>query len=109
MGLRDRPGDEREELTTLMRESVEAPEKRVEVEQMKATIADVIRKEGRQEGRQEGRLIALREMLVMLLTEKFGALPPEVVESIEGSDDAARLEAAVGSVLKVKSLGDFSI
>lgn len=58
------------------------------------TLADILRQEGREEGRQEGRqegmeiggAKALSETAILILTDKFGALPKELREGILQSD-----------------------
>ncbi len=57
------------------------------------------------EGRTEGQRQALR----LLLSAKFGPLPPEWLDRIEAVDDPASLEAALLAVLRVERLEDLTL
>jgi hypothetical protein len=48
------------------------------------TLADV----HREEGRREGEIAARKQMLLDLLRLRWGALPPEIVQTIEATQDA---------------------
>jgi len=54
------------------------------------TLADQLREEGRREGRDEGRRDGLRkgrrDMLLELLSTRFGELPESAVARIDGAD-----------------------
>jgi len=69
-------------------------------EQMGNTLVDI----ARAKGRQEGALLTRREDLRALLTKRFGPLPEDLVQRIEGTNDLVRLQAAVEQVLDLKSL-----
>jgi hypothetical protein len=62
-------------------------------------------KEGLKEGLEQGRAEAMRQVLVDLLTQRFGSLPRDASERIQQADTAT-LERWVGRVLPAASLGD---
>ena len=64
--------------------------------------------EGRAEGEARGRLSAAREKLRVLLEEKFGALPAEIVQRVEALDDLARLDESFRRAIRVSRLEDWS-
>ena len=51
-------------------------------------------REGREEGREEGVKSGLSLVVVRLVEDRFGDLPPGVVEKIRGSDSASLMEMA---------------
>jgi hypothetical protein len=59
--------------------------------------------EGRIEGRVEGQLQAHREDLVALLEKRFGPLPQELLNRIQGVSEVARLKEALQKVLDITS------
>jgi predicted transposase YdaD len=79
------------------------------------------RKEGRQEGRQEGleqgirkgirkgRVEGMRELLLHLLSERFGAVPKSVATAVEEITTARELERLAKRVLKASSLAELEL
>lgn len=60
-------------------------------------------------GEARGRLVNAREVLQLQLEDKFGALPEDLVQRIEQTDDLERLRAALRQVLHVKALSELEI
>jgi hypothetical protein len=61
---------------------------------------------GQREGRAEGKRDGMRQLLVHLLTQRFGPLTEDVRGQIEAIDSTRRLTSLAGKVLKARSLGD---
>ena len=78
-------------------------------EKLGDTLVDIAMAKGRQQGRQEGALLTRREDLRALLTKRFGPLPEDLIQRIEGTSDLVRLQAAVEQVLDLKSLADLPL
>jgi predicted transposase YdaD len=111
--LRRRPGRERGELLATARDSQSEVAHREEVEKMSETIEQTWEQEllarGAAQGKVEGQLIACKENLRVLLEERFGALPPEVAERIEGTADLDRLRSAVRQVVHLAALSELDL
>ena len=60
-------------------------------------------------GRDEGVMLGQQKMLLTLLTQKFGALPDEIVLRIQNLTDEAMLQALVGQFLTAETLADLDI
>jgi hypothetical protein len=56
-----------------------------------------------------GQLLASRENLRLLLEERFGSLPEELVQQIESIDDLKRLRAGLRQVVHVKTLEELKL
>jgi hypothetical protein len=54
-------------------------------------------------------LIARREDLRVLLEDRFGSVPKELVQRIEATDDLARLQAAIRQVSRLEKLEDLQL
>lgn len=67
------------------------------------------RAEGLAEGRAEGRLATLRQILVLLLEQKFGSLVPSLEDTINANTDAAKLQAAILQVATINSPSDLAL
>jgi hypothetical protein len=65
------------------------------------------RNQGRQEGRQEGRCASAREILLDVLSARFGACDELLVRTVESLSDAARLRQLAQLALRAASLADF--
>ncbi len=65
--------------------------------------------QGVTKGRDEGIVLGQQRMLLMLLTQKFGALPDEFVLRIQGMTDERTLQSLVGQVLSAESLDEMDI
>jgi predicted transposase YdaD len=72
-------------------------------------VVDYWHNEGRVEGRVEGQLEARRDDLVALLEKRFGSLPKELLQRIQGLSDVARLRAALQQVLDIDSLDELQL
>ena len=59
---------------------------------------------GREEGREEGRRSALQELLLSLLADRFGRLPPEVRKRVQAISSAAKLSRLARGVSTAESL-----
>jgi flagellar biosynthesis/type III secretory pathway protein FliH len=109
----EREPEERPALQDRIEASVRTDEFRQEVVAMRRTIADVLKEEGKREGwkegRKEGQVLARRDILLDQLRERFGRVPPEVVNTIETTDNIKRLNAWLKRLVKVKSLEDVRI
>jgi hypothetical protein len=70
---------------------------------MAMTWSERIAAQGREEGLQEG-LRALREILLSLLEQRFGPLPEEARQKIEGISSLDRLTRLGRRVLTARSL-----
>ena len=74
---------------------------------------DEARKEGRKEGRREGlragRLQARREMLLELMTQRFGRLPADVRRQIEEISSLQELRKLGRKVFRAKTLQDMGL
>lgn len=57
----------------------------------------------------KGQLLNCRANLRALLTKRFGPLPEDLVQRIEGTNDLVRLQTAVEQVLDLKRLEDFQL
>lgn len=67
------------------------------------------RQEGRKEGRKEGRLQATREMLLELMTQRFGRLSVTVRRQIEEISSVQELRKLGRKALRVKSLEEMRL
>jgi predicted transposase YdaD len=67
------------------------------------------RQEGRNEGRQEGLIQGEQSALLILLQEKFGAMPPDIELRIRATTDPIQLQNAVKQVLYIASPGDLQL
>jgi hypothetical protein len=56
-----------------------------------------------------GQLLASRENLRLLMEERFGALPEELIQQIESIDDLKRLRSALLQVVHVKTLEELKL
>jgi predicted transposase YdaD len=57
---------------------------------------------GRQEGRQEGQVAALRENVLLVYRERFGAVPAEVEAKVQAVEDVGQLRAMLVALLRVQ-------
>lgn len=68
--------------------------------------------EGREEGRREGQARALamqQDNVLVLLRERFGAVPQEVEARVRAATDPAKLQAALVQVLRIARPADLTI
>ena len=64
---------------------------------------------GRQEGRQEGVQAGMRQLLLLLLAQKFGDLPVEFVERLNAITDPATFAQLSSQVLTAQRLSDITL
>jgi hypothetical protein len=79
-----------------------------EVRRMATTWSERLEAKGREEGLQAGRqegLLALREVLLSLLEQRFGPLPEATRERVEAISSSERLTRLSKRVLTARSLG----
>ena len=69
------------------------------------TTAEMLRREGRAEGEARGRSEGKRDLLLLLLRQRFGRLPAAAVARI-GKAAAVELDAWSGKVLTAASLDE---
>jgi hypothetical protein len=132
-GLLRRSGSEREALVAAARASQRRARDREEIGTMSETIERTWEQEllargqelgvergvelgraegvdlGRAEGLELGQLVSYRESLRLLLEERFGVLPTEVVARIEATTEPERLRAALRQVVHLGSLAEFEL
>jgi predicted transposase YdaD len=115
--LQRRPPGEREALVEIAQAAQQTALAREEVGRMSQTIADSLREEGKREGREEGKregreegkLLAVREVLLHLLRDRFRRVPKAVRQQIAATTDVQRLQACVLQVNKVESLDELPL
>ena len=61
---------------------------------------------GLEEGRAEARVQFRRDGILVLLDEKFGAVPPEVEARVRAATDPDELAAALRQVLRINAPGE---
>jgi hypothetical protein len=76
---------------------------------MSQTIAQFLREEGKKEGRAEGKLLAVREILLLLLRDRFGRVPKAVRQTIEATTDVEHLEECILRAVKSASLEELPL
>jgi hypothetical protein len=108
----ERDPSERPNLHETIETSVRTDKHRQEVLEMRRTIADVLkeegRKEGREEGREEGKLLECRKILLRQLHQSFSKVPKTIVAAIERSDDLEQLHAwldRIGDAATLEEIG----
>jgi hypothetical protein len=88
-------------------------EDRLEIDMVRRTLADVHREEGREEGRDEGRreerIAARKQTLLDQLRLRWGALPAEVEQVIEATQDADRLKEWLDRFATARTLASIGI
>jgi hypothetical protein len=62
------------------------------------------KQEGKREGELEGKLLEKQEVLLKLLTQKFGAVADTDKRKITGTRDLDRLDQAIGLILKTETI-----
>jgi len=76
---------------------------------MSETLEQTWEEELMERGEARGQLAAHRENLRLLLEERFGPLPEELLQRIERTTDVERLRAALRQVLHVTALSELEI
>ena len=85
--------------------SVRTDENRQEVSRMGRTIAEKLK----DEGREEGSIDTARSTLLRQLYRRFGEVPRETVECIEGTSDFELLNAWLDRIVTAEALDDMGI
>jgi hypothetical protein len=101
----ERDPDERRVLQETIETSVQTDEHRREVFNMGRTIADALR----EEGQKAGEIRAHRQILLDLLQQRFGEVPPEMLDRIATTDDIKQLDVWLHRVLTAPTLAQMKI
>lgn len=73
------------------------------------SLGELIRTEARKQGRREGKKEGAREVLLRLLTQRFGLLPASIRQRVEEIDSVIRLTRLAERVLTARSLEDLGL
>lgn len=76
---------------------------------IKESWIERIQREGREQWREEGREEGKREMVLRLLTRKFGELPNELTERIERIEDNSLLDQLGEQIITADTLTDIHV
>jgi Putative transposase, YhgA-like len=106
---RRRPTQEWHQLLEAASRSQRAASHRREIRAMSETIEQTWEQEALARGEARGLLRARREDLQLLLEDRFGPLPDEVLERIEDIDDLQHLRDAILQVRRVTALKDLDL
>lgn len=96
-GLWRRPSEERQQLQQAAIASQRGAARQEEMRTMSQTIAEWYV----EEGEKKGQLRTLRNMLRILLEERFHTLPEALQQQIEATTDVAKLESSLRQVLRI--------
>ncbi len=86
---------------------VESQEYLKEIEAMKNSYAQTLKRAGKREGKREGKLDGQQKILIRQLSQKFGGISVEVTRIIESTQDEEQLELWLDKVLFTESIDDF--
>jgi hypothetical protein len=78
-------------------------------EEHKMPYVTSVEKIGIEKGMQQGMLLKARDMLIEVLTERFGGVKGELSEQIKRIDSRERLKNMLRQALRVKSFDEFGI
>ncbi len=73
------------------------------------TWSDMLMAKGRSEGESHGRVKEAREAIVLVLNERFGSTPKEVLEKLETIDKLTRLHEILELALRIDSLDELGL
>ena len=76
---------------------------------MANSIADMYMEQGELRGEVKGGVKTARRLLIRVLEARFGTIPKELTQLIDGMDDLARLEGAVTQAARVSKLDEFNL
>jgi hypothetical protein len=107
--VRRRPSQERPELVALAAASHDNVAARREVEIMTQAVGETWEQELLRRGRDQGELRARRDSLRILLEQRFGPLPENVVRRIEQTEDVERLKASFQQVFQMTTLDELAL
>ncbi len=68
---------------------------------------ELIKKEGFEEGLKQGLLEEAREMVLEVLEERFGLLPPSIVSKVKNIQQREVLKSLHRAAIRVKDLEEF--
>jgi hypothetical protein len=105
----ERDPSERQGLRETIETSLQTEEHRLEVSKMGRTIADELREEGIKKGRKEGEIRGRRQTLLRLLRKRFGEVSPQIVDTIEATEDIKQLDTWLDRVLTARTLEQMKI
>ena len=66
-----------------------------------------VEKIGIEKGMQQGMLLEARDMLIEVLTERFGGINSELSNQIQRIDSRERLKGSLRQALRAKNLNEF--
>ncbi len=72
-------------------------------------MEELIQEEAREQGRQEGRLEGMVQNLLKVLQIRFGELPPEVLEAVNGIEEMDILNLLFREAIATPSLAEFQV
>ena len=76
-------------------------------EEHKMPYVTSVEKIGIEKGIQQGMLLEARDMLIEVLTERFGGINSELSKQIQRIDSRERLKNSLRQALRAKSLNEF--
>lgn len=104
-----RSPNEHEELFARIENAVRSERRRKETANMKQTIADMLREEGRKEGVKIADMHRLRRVLLTGLRVRFGELPRRTVAAVENCESLERLEEWIEKAWTAQAVDDIGI
>jgi len=105
----ERDDCERKRLEDKIKAAAWNEDHRRELCRMGKTIAEALRDEGRAEGHAEGRVEYARSTLLRLLRKRFGEVPQDTADCIEGTSDLDQLNVWVDRIITAEILEDMGI
>ncbi|MCT7959725.1 DUF4351 domain-containing protein [Laspinema sp. D1] len=72
-------------------------------------MEELIQEEAREQGRQEGMVQKQRENILKILQIRFGELPPEVLEALNGIEEMDILNPLLEQAIAIPSLAEFQV
>ena len=72
-------------------------------------MEELIQEEAREQGRQEGIVDNLRQNILKILQIRFGELPPEVLEAVNGIEEMDILNLLLRQAIAIASLAEFQV
>ena len=72
-------------------------------------MEELIQEEAHEQGRQEGIVDNLRQNILKILQIRFGELPPEVLEAVNGIEEMDILNLLFREAIAIASLAEFQV
>jgi hypothetical protein len=107
--LRRRPMEEGDQLLAIAAASQRGVRFREEVREMGRSVRKTWTDSVMEEGQALGQILTSRENLRLLLSERFGTVPEELVARIEGTEDLERLRNALRQFVHIQSLSELEL